>query len=38
MRRSLQMNVLMLLEVVLVRHLAATKPGGKPNSKPASDA
>lgn len=32
MRRSLQMLVLMLLVVVLVRHLAATKSGPKPVS------
>ena len=32
MRRSLQMIVLMLLVVVLVRHLAATKPDPKPVS------
>ena len=31
MRRSLQMIVLMLLVVVLVRHLAATKPSSKPS-------
>jgi hypothetical protein len=29
MRRSLQIIVLLLLLVVLVRHLAATKPGPK---------
>jgi hypothetical protein len=29
MRRSLQMIVLMLLVAVLIRHLAATKPGPK---------
>ena len=34
MRRSLQMLVLMLLVVVLVRHLAATKS----RTKPVSDA
>ncbi len=33
MRRSLQMLVLMLLVVVLVRHLAATKPGLNPASE-----
>ncbi len=38
MRRSLQMIVLLLLVVVLVRHLAATKSGPKPSSKPVSDA
>lgn len=32
MRRSLHMIVLLLLVVVLVRHLAATKPGPKPAS------
>ena len=32
MRRSLQMIVLMLLVVVLVRHLAATKSAPKPAS------
>jgi hypothetical protein len=32
MRRSLQMIVLMLLVMVLVRHLAATKLGPKPVS------
>ncbi len=38
MRRSLQMIVLMLLVVVLVRHLAATKPGVTPGPDSASDA
>ena len=38
MRRSLQMIVLLLLVVVLVRHLAATKPGAKPGPDPASEA
>ena len=38
MRRSLQMIVLMLLVVVLVRHLAATKPGPKHGPDTASDA
>ena len=33
MRRSLQMIVLLLLVVVLVRHLAATKPAAKPASE-----
>jgi hypothetical protein len=33
MRRSLQMIVLLLLVVVLVRHLAATKPGSTPVSE-----
>jgi hypothetical protein len=32
MRRSLQMVVLLLLVMVLVRHLAATKPGPMPVS------
>jgi len=38
MRRSFQMLVLMLLVVVLVRHLAATKSGSKPGPDTASDA
>ena len=38
MRRSLQMIVLLLLVVVLVRHLAATKSGPKPGPDSASDA
>ncbi len=38
MRRALQMLVLMLLVVVLVRHLAATKPTPRPAAKPVSDA